>query len=319
MAGTAGTRGSTPPRARRSPGGSDTGRSRTAASGTRGSGTRGRSATPRTATTTRAPARPRRTARTVSTPQGPGPAGLAAGAVAGAVARGVGAGVRAVGRTREIEPGHRRDGLALVLLAAGVLLGAGVWAGAGGPVGAALDTGVRAVVGSGALALPVLLAGTAVALMRSEPHPDARPRLVLGSTLLVAGVLGLVHLAAGSPGTSTEWSRAGGAVGWVLGTPLSSAVTVALAAPLLLLVAVYGVLVLSGTTIREVPATIAGLLGWRRDGADELADGAQRPDDDWSRPLDEAPTTVLDAAEAPAPLRRPSRRRQARTATDVAA
>ena len=130
MAGKAGTRSSSTARSAR-PSGRAPAKPRTRAAST-------------TRTATKPAARAPRTTRTVTTPQGPGPTARAAGAVAGGLARGIGAGVRAVGRTREIEPGHRRDGLALVLLALGVLVGAGVWVRAGGPVGSALDTAVRA-------------------------------------------------------------------------------------------------------------------------------------------------------------------------------
>ena len=46
--------------------------------------------------------------------------------------RGVG---RGIGRTRDIDPVHRRGGLGVLVLVLAVVVGAGVWAGAGGPVG----------------------------------------------------------------------------------------------------------------------------------------------------------------------------------------
>ncbi|MGB8201566.1 MAG: cell division protein FtsK, partial [Pseudonocardiaceae bacterium] len=48
------------------------------------------------------------------------------------LARGVGRLARAVGRTRELEPEHRRDGLALGLVALAVVAAAAVWCAAGG-------------------------------------------------------------------------------------------------------------------------------------------------------------------------------------------
>ena len=42
--------------------------------------------------------------------------------------------------------------------------------------------------------LPILIVGVAVVLMRTEPDPEARPRLVLGSLMIGLPVLGLWHV-----------------------------------------------------------------------------------------------------------------------------
>src|SRR5580765_7186662 len=54
---------------------------------------------------------------------------------------------RAVIRTRELDPAHRRDGLGVALLVLAVISAAGIWFGTGGPVGRALTTGIGYVVG----------------------------------------------------------------------------------------------------------------------------------------------------------------------------
>jgi len=51
------------------------------------------------------------------------------------VAKGVGATTRTVGKATEIEHGHRRDGIALGLIAVSVVIAGGMWFSAGGPVG----------------------------------------------------------------------------------------------------------------------------------------------------------------------------------------
>ena len=88
--------------------------------------------------------------------------------------RGVG---RAVKRTGDIDPAHRRDGLGVVLLVLAVISAAGIWFGAGGPVGRWLTTGIGFVVGRGAVVLPVLLAVAGVLLMVRTARPDVRPRM----------------------------------------------------------------------------------------------------------------------------------------------
>src|SRR5580658_2023674 len=111
-------------------------------------------------------------------------AGLACGRAVRAtwlmLAKGTGSTARSVGRARDIDPGHRRDGIALALLGLAVVIAASSWFDAARPVGAWVDMGLRAVIGSAVLALPAVLAAVAIVLMRTEPNADARPRLILG-------------------------------------------------------------------------------------------------------------------------------------------
>ncbi|MFC6012676.1 DNA translocase FtsK [Nocardia lasii] len=177
------------------------------------------------------------------------------------LARGVGATTRTLSRAGELDHGHRRDGIGLALIALSVIIAAAMWLAAGGPVGRLLEDIVRAVAGSvGALA-PVLLVGLAVVLMRTEPRPEVRPRLVLGGLLVVLPALGIWHLAAGSPTDAHGRSRAAGAVGYAIGGPLGQGLTPWLALPILLLAMMFGVLLLTGTTVREVPTRLREYFG----------------------------------------------------------
>src|ERR1700742_3207057 len=130
-------------------------------------------------------------------------AGLACGrAVRGTwlmLAKGTGSTARSVGRAREIDPGHRRDGIALALLGIAVVIAASSWFDAARPVGAWIDTFLRVVIGSAVVLLPIALAAIAVVLMRTEPDPESRPRMVLGSAMIALPALGLWHLWSGSP------------------------------------------------------------------------------------------------------------------------
>ena len=118
------------------------------------------------------------------------------------LAKGTGGTARSVGRARDIDPGHRRDGLALALLGLAVVIAASSWFDAARPVGAWVDSVLRIFIGSAVVVLPVVTAAVAVLLMRTEPNPDARPRLVLGATMVALPALGLWHLWAGSPDNS---------------------------------------------------------------------------------------------------------------------
>ncbi|MGK2886181.1 MAG: DNA translocase FtsK [Rhodococcus sp. (in: high G+C Gram-positive bacteria)] len=176
-------------------------------------------------------------------------------------AKGVGATTRTVSKAKDIEHGHRRDGIALGLIAVSVIVAAAVWFSAGGPIGEWIEIAVRAVVGDAGYIVPALGVAIAVVLMRSEPNPEIRPRLVLGSILLILPVLGLWHMAAGFPTDAQGRATGGGFVGYVAGGPIVDGLTVWLAVPLLFLAGLFGVLLLTGTTVRDVPAKLRTLFG----------------------------------------------------------
>lgn len=210
-------------------------------------------------------------------------AGLAGGRVARAgwlmVAKAAGSTARSVGRAHDIDPGHRRDGIALGLLGVAVVIAASSWFGAAGPVGAWIDSGLRTVIGSAVVLAPLVTAIIAVILMRTEPNPDTRPRLILGATMITLPMLGLWHLWAASPQTPEAREHAAGFLGFAIGGPLSDGLTAFIAAPLLFMAALFGVLLLSGTTIREVPETLRAMFTVRG-YADEEYDDAEDPVDD---------------------------------------
>jgi DNA segregation ATPase FtsK/SpoIIIE, S-DNA-T family len=227
---------------------------------------------------------------------------------------------RVAGRTRDLDPAHQRDGIGVVLLVVAVIAAAGVWWGAGGPVGAAVRIGLTTVIGNAALPLPVLLLGIGIYLMATPSHPEVRPRVVLGGLLLVLGSLGLLHVVRGAPADLDGWRVAGGALGYVAGAPLAAGLTGWVAVPVLGILAVYGLLLVTGTPVREVPTRLGTFLGLRatdeehseddpEGGSGPAAGRARRPGPDGpgdpEDPIDSA--GPLEAAR----LRRPSRRRQA--------
>ncbi|MGI5129129.1 DNA translocase FtsK 4TM domain-containing protein [Pseudonocardia sp. CA-107938] len=210
---------------------------------------------------------------------------------------------RALGRVRELDPDHRRDGLGVILLVLAVVSAAGIWWGAGGPVGRWLSAAVGYVVGLGAMVLPVLLVGIGIVLMAVAPKPESRPRVAVGTLLLTLGLLGIVHLVTGRPDDPARWLEGGGALGYVAATPLAEGLTAWVAVPVLVLLAGYGFLVLTGTPVRSVPQRVRRLLGR------EVADDAPTEETD-------AVGEELEPTEAPR-TRRPSRRRQAGSVADL--
>ncbi|GAA2561080.1 FtsK/SpoIIIE family DNA translocase [Mycolicibacterium diernhoferi] len=204
------------------------------------------------------------------------------------MAKGAGSTARSVGRARDLEPGHRRDGIALGLLGVAVVVAASSWFDAARPVGGWIDTVVRSVIGGAVVLVPIVLAVIAVVLMRTEPDPDARPRLILGSSMIALPVLGLWHIWAGAPLDPVDRREAAGFIGFVLGGPLSDGLTVWIATPLLVIGVLFGLLLLTGTTIRELPDTLRSMFGTRE--FDEYDDDYYDEDAEYDDVEDDAVT-----------------------------
>ncbi len=185
------------------------------------------------------------------------------------LAKGAGSTARSVGRARDLEPGHRRDGISLAMLGIAVVIAASSWFDAARPVGQWIDTFLRVLIGSGVVLVPIVLAAIAVVLMRTEAEPEARPRLILGAAMITLPTLGLWHLWAGSPTDPPGRQHAAGFLGFAIGGPLSDGLTEWIAAPLLFIGALFGLLLVTGTTIREVPSTVQRMFSARAFRGDE--------------------------------------------------
>ncbi|MFI5858945.1 DNA translocase FtsK [Streptomyces parvulus] len=208
----------------------------------------------------------------------------------GAVFRGIGQGAK------NLDPAHRKDGSALLLLAVALIVAAGTWADLKGPVGDLVEILVTGAFGRLDLLVPILLGAIAVRLIRHPEKPEANGRIVIGLSALVVGVLGQVHIACGSParGDGMQAIRdAGGLIGWGSATPLSYTMTDVLAVPLLALLTVFGLLVVTATPVNAIPQRLRQLgvrLGVVDDpGADAFGDDDERYDEQWREALPERP------------------------------
>jgi S-DNA-T family DNA segregation ATPase FtsK/SpoIIIE len=174
----------------------------------------------------------------------------------GALFRGVGRGARG------LDPAHRKDGLALLLLGFALVIAAGTWSNLSGPVGDLVQMLVTGAFGRLDLLVPILLGVIAVRLMRHPEKQDANGRIVIGLSALAVGVLGLVHIACGAP-TRSEGAQAtrdaGGLIGWAVSRPLLMTVGSPLAVALLGLLAVFGLLVVTATPVNTIPLRLRQL------------------------------------------------------------
>jgi DNA segregation ATPase FtsK/SpoIIIE, S-DNA-T family len=190
------------------------------------------------------------------------------------VAHLLGAAVRKVGHTaRDLEPEHRRDGAGLLLIGLAVVVAAAVWWQLPGAVGDATRTVVTGSVGLVGWFVPLLLCFVAWRTLRNPETNGPAGRQVIGWSALLFGVLGLVHIGHGMPrprgGDTEDLRQAGGAVGFVVASLLEDLLRSSLVVvPLLVLLSLFGVLVVTGTPVYQVPGRLRGLrdtlLGRRR-------------------------------------------------------
>jgi S-DNA-T family DNA segregation ATPase FtsK/SpoIIIE len=155
----------------------------------------------------------------------------------------------ATGGAKDLDPAHRRDGIGLLLLVAALITAGGAWWQAGA-AGDAISDGLRWAFGKGALLLPVLCLLGAWRVLRHPESKGGRGRLAIGWACLGLGALGVLHVLAGRP---ADRSDAGGLTGFLLGEPLANLLTPWLAVPVLVLLAGFGVLVVTATPLHQVP------------------------------------------------------------------
>jgi S-DNA-T family DNA segregation ATPase FtsK/SpoIIIE len=192
--------------------------------------------------------------------------GWAAAAAAGAwmaAAHAAGAAVRMFGRSaRDLDPLHQRDGVGLTLLCAAITVAAGTWWRPGNAFGRVMTALVSGAFGAAGWLLPILLALLAWRFLRHPERNAETGRVVIGWTALGTGVLGLIHIAHGTPqpdAGAAAMRAAGGMVGFFASAPLVAALTPWGAAPVLALISGFGVLVITGTPLHRVPDRLAEL------------------------------------------------------------
>ncbi|MFI5534409.1 DNA translocase FtsK [Kitasatospora sp. NPDC051853] len=233
----------------------------------------------------------------------------------GAVFRGVGDGAK------NLDPAHRKDGVALLLLALALVTAAGTWFSPQGWLGEAATAVVSGLFGRLDVLVPFLLLAVSVRLMRhpGRPEEEANGRIAVGLSALSLGVLGLVHIGCGAPAMGSGASKirtAGGILGWASSTPLMAAAGPLLAVPLLLLLSFFGLLVVTATPVNRIPERLR-LLGEKLGVVEpaELPEDEEALDREYSTaPPEDAdpdamPFTVEDAEDGAGARRRRRRKR----------
>jgi S-DNA-T family DNA segregation ATPase FtsK/SpoIIIE len=207
------------------------------------------------------------------------------------LARGAGGLARSVARPEEAEPlapEHRRDGVGLAVLGLAIVLGAAAWSNGIGPVGVGLAQGVRWIIGSLVMVLPVVLFFAALRLLRRGPRPEARGRLAIGWICTVASVLAIAQIVGTPADPEGGLPGSGGLIGWAVGTPLTAGIGAGVTLVLLVLLAFFGLLVITATPVHQIPERLGELtdrlLGRDYDEDDEDYDQEDDEDEEEAAP-----------------------------------
>ena len=172
------------------------------------------------------------------------------------MAHGVGAVARAMGRgARDLDPAHRRDGLGLALIAGAAVLIAATWFGVDGWFVSWASMVVTSVIGSLDWLAPLILLALAWRFLRHPEDNATTGRLVIGGTALLVGFIGMWHLVQGvaTPSDGADAMAAGGGVvGWLATAPVVAAVGPIVTGLILVLLLVFGLLVLTATSLAAV-------------------------------------------------------------------
>ena len=179
---------------------------------------------------------------------------------------------------------YRRTGWAFLVLALAVVTGLREWFGVSGVAGGLLHHIAAGPVGVLGLVVPLLLGALGVAMLRVHRFAGVHVRIAVGALGVLAGVTGIIQVAAGnpSPGRGVDAIEgAGGLLGWIVGYPLAVLFSSVGAVILFILLIVFSLLVLSGLTVADVRERLAS----GRDG-DADADGDGEADSLALRLLD---------------------------------
>jgi S-DNA-T family DNA segregation ATPase FtsK/SpoIIIE len=160
---------------------------------------------------------------------------------------------------RGLDPAHRRDGSALVLLGLAVVVAAREWFALSGTAGRWIELADAGVFGALGKAVPLALLAMAIRLMRHPDESQDNGRISIGLSALILAACGMIHILKGNPGSNEGWAAlrgAGGMLGWLVGTPLSSLVSRPVTFILLVILAFFGLLVLTRTPLKLIPARL---------------------------------------------------------------
>ncbi|MCV0021833.1 DNA translocase FtsK, partial [Mobiluncus curtisii] len=185
-----------------------------------------------------------------------------------------------------LDPQVKRDILGLCLIALGILVALREWFGLSGTAGNVIHLAVAGLFGVFAVILPFGLGFLAIRLfLRGRFFPDPgndgvteaeaaevtrsrgarETRILVGLSVILAALSGMVHVAKGLPWPSTgfpEIMTAGGLLGWFFGHPIGVLFSPWGAFPLLVIIMLIGILITGGIPAATLVSLIRQRFAW---------------------------------------------------------
>ena len=176
------------------------------------------------------------------------------------VAHTAGGAVRRVGAAgSDLQPEHRRDGVGMLFIALAIIVAAREWWALPGVAGDVIHAVFAGTFGRMAVAVPLVFLLIGLRMLRAPKTEDvatADSRIFIGLGTVTAAVTGLIHISEDIPQPTDGaggMRTAGGIIGFLASDPLATAFTIKGATPLLILLALFGVLVLTATPVHKIP------------------------------------------------------------------
>ncbi len=180
------------------------------------------------------------------------------------IAKTLGASVRFLARgAKDLDPAHQRDGVAFLILILALIATAGTWFHADNFLSRAVYSFIYGGFGRIGIVAPLVLIYFAFKLFRTPEDKKAIGRIIVGTIALLLSSTGLAHLLNGSLGTgATAMRHGGGWVGYAVTTPLVAAMTSVLVYPVLVILFIFGLLVVTATSVSELFERISTTSAW---------------------------------------------------------
>ena len=207
---------------------------------------------------------------------------------------------------REVVRGREVEFWGVGCISLGIVLVLSMYLHMAGPLGRAIDTTFGWLLGLGRFALPMVVTGIGVAMVRRRSIQH-RLRLTMGWTIVVLAILGFLHLVNGADkivASVDAMSQAGGWFGAIMAEPLRSTISWAGALVVLFAIAVGGTMLITDTTVPELIIAIRTWTAKQSGSAATMARSASSRDGS-SKPYDEFSNDDSDFAPAPSVRERP--------------
>ena len=188
---------------------------------------------------------------------------------------------------REVVRGREVEFWGVGLISSGIVFVLAMYLRMAGPLGRGIDTTFGWLLGLGRFALPVVVVGVGVAMVRRR-SVEHRVRLAIGWTVVVLAILGLLHVMNGADKIIADvdaMSQAGGWFGAVIGEPLRSTLSWAGAWVVLIAIGTAGAMLVTDTTLPEL---IAVIRTWSAKISGPAADAARTATTNRDRGVDNA-------------------------------